>query len=407
MKKNIYDQKMYVNILKSQPEHSTTGINQVNSILSEHREGIGDIKDQVLNKQNHLINKTSVIVESQLTHKKKILNDKLNSSDLNTLLIQLSKILEAGSTSIEKDLTPFWTQQSKEISEKLWLPQKIDCVDSVLISSQESSKNTPKAQSWFSINKKYPKMKNSSMTSFQLSQYSLPDSMVSEVTKSKKKLKKLKTLKIRIFPTEKEKEKLLLMMKQSRWYYNSILNCFLDKVEYKQDNILSENEYSYFTIRNLLTEYKFIEERFSFDDPTKMLCFTHFEKNNDRKAFYPSWLKNQVHSRLPRGCAKKLSQNINSVITNYKNGNINKFNLKFRSMKKDLDFVLFEDKNYPAFLKDIHSKYWFREKTRRYMSFKDILKQQNASSHKGLELIYDKVKDRFMIHYPVDYDWFP
>ena len=134
--------------------------------------------------------------------------------------------------------------QSKEISEKLWLPTKIDCVDSVLNSSKESFSNTLKGKSWFSIKRKHPHMKNLLMTSFQSSLFSLPDYMDLEVVKSKitsknqsqkkksqivhKNVEKLKTLKFRLFPTEDEKEQLQIQFDQFRWYYNSTLtikNC--------------------------------------------------------------------------------------------------------------------------------------------------------------------------------------
>ncbi len=146
--------------------------------------------------------------------------------------MKLSRTLDLVLTSKERALSPFWTMQSKEISEKLWLPIKIDSVDSVLSSSKELSINNPMGKSWFSIKKKHPQMKNSLMTSFQSSQFSLPDCMDSEVvslkTKSKAKLKtqkttinktkekqekktketpkKLKTIKFRLFPNDEQKK---------------------------------------------------------------------------------------------------------------------------------------------------------------------------------------------------------
>ena len=59
-----------------------------------------------------------------------------------------------------KVLRPFWTTLSKKISQKLWLPTKIDFVDSVLSSSRESSLKHQMGKSWFSIEKKLPLKKN-------------------------------------------------------------------------------------------------------------------------------------------------------------------------------------------------------------------------------------------------------
>ena len=193
---------------------------------------------------------TSATLEYPLLRKKKIWKDKLSILEIDTLNMKLLQTWDQVSTLNEKVLTPFWTQQSKDVSEKLWLPTEIDCVDSVLTSSQISSLHTPMGKSWFSITKKHPQNKNSLMTSFQSSQFSHPESMDLEGTKIKKKQlkniikatakttvlnfikqatinvtnqilnieptkkidrsrknkdEKLKTLKFRMFPTEEEK----------------------------------------------------------------------------------------------------------------------------------------------------------------------------------------------------------
>ncbi len=57
----------------------------------------------------------SVIVGSQPVPKKKIWKDKFNSSKENIQVTKLSKILNQALTQREKVLTPFWTQESKEI----------------------------------------------------------------------------------------------------------------------------------------------------------------------------------------------------------------------------------------------------------------------------------------------------
>lgn len=48
--------------------------------------------------------------------------------------IELLKISDQVLTTIEKDLKPFWNEQSNNLSAKLWLPQKIDCPDLVTTS---------------------------------------------------------------------------------------------------------------------------------------------------------------------------------------------------------------------------------------------------------------------------------
>ena len=73
--------------------------------------------------------------------KKKTLKDKSNNSKKTTLLMKSSKTLDQDSTDTEKDLNPFWTESSQELSKKLWLPTKTDCVDLDTNSLSKSVKN--------------------------------------------------------------------------------------------------------------------------------------------------------------------------------------------------------------------------------------------------------------------------
>ena len=513
-------QKKLEDTLMCQITPLENGIEKEKLKLSE-LENIGGIKliqeqEVPLEEQK---NKESATVESLLLHKKKILNDKYNFLNPIILSTQLSLILDQESTLKEKDLKPFWTAQSKEISNRLWLPTRIDCVDSVLSCMKESSENTPMGKSWFSIKKKHPQNKSSLMTSFQLSQFSLPDCMGLEVTQSKTKLEpKLKTLKVRLLPSDQEKEQLQLIMNQYRWYYNKLLDCFQDKY-YNQELILKKDSYEYEEIRDLLSTYDFVEknigdeyrlqmvqpresgeirkqkderslmyeedklsndlrnkenneilkikkdeeirkfkeylktvtkeerkkikkqmeekqrklrhEKKEADKQFKLQCreenkrkrneekerMTPLEKERERelrkqtsdenKQFVPHWwAENKPHTRIGRGAAKKISQNVNSCITNFKNKNINKFEMKHMSRKKDTEYALFEDEKYPSFIKSIKGRYWYtnRENKKCAFSMSSLLSQ---TKDRGCEIIYEKSTDRYFLHYPVEYDFFP
>jgi len=251
--KNILDQKKSQKYSKLLLDHSKIGIIKESLNALEQKETTVDISCQMSllcqlkkDKNNKTTNEISVIAESQLPHKKKIWKDKLSILDVNILTTKSLKILDQVLTLKEKVLTPFWTPHSKEISEKLWLPTKIDCVDSVLNLSSESLK-APMGKSWFSIKKKHPQKKNSLMTSFQSSQFSLPDSMDSEVTQLKTKYGKpppvaLKTLKIRLFPNQEETKKLEMMFEQYRWYYNATVAIVYQ--HYGADKIADIKSYS-------------------------------------------------------------------------------------------------------------------------------------------------------------------
>ena len=330
--------------------------------------------------------------------KKKIWKNKMNISDINILTTKTLKLII---NSKNKSLTPFWTNESKKISEKLWLPTHLEFVDPVI----NSSSNAPMGKSWFSINKKHPKKNNSLMTSFNTSEFSFLDSIEPELITSKTRYGKpasasLKTLKIRLFPTTEEADKLNLMFEQYRWYYNATVSVVYQ--HYGFDKISEQLKYSNISIRQLMRKYNYTEENF------ENLVFQSFDYDDSRNEVPvpPWWDKKEVHSRLPRGASDKFTSSLNSAISNLKNGNINKFNMQFMSRKKSTDYFSFEDKQFPSFIRKIKSNYWFTNSNGRrdIISFSDIIE---STTEKGLEIIYEKDTGRYFLHYPVDRNWFP
>ena len=330
--------------------------------------------------------------------KKKIWKNKMNISDINILTTKTLKLII---NSKNKSLTPFWTNESKKISEKLWLPTHLEFVDPVI----NSSSNAPMGKSWFSINKKHPQKNNSLMTSFNTSEFSFLDSIEPELITSKTRYGKpapasLKTLKIRLFPTTEEADKLNLMFEQYRWYYNATVSVVYQ--HYGFDKISEPLKYSNISIRQLMRKYNYTEENF------ENLVFQSFDYDDSRNEVPvpPWWDKKEVHSRLPRGASDKFTSSLNSAISNLKNGNINKFNMQFMSRKKSTDYFSFEDKQFPSFIRKIKSNYWFTNSNGRrdIISFSDIIE---STTEKGLEIIYEKDTGRYFLHYPVDRNWFP
>ncbi len=353
-----------------------------------------------------------VTVEYQLFHRNKILKDKSNSSDLNTLTTKLLKTLDQGSTSKEKGLTPFWTSQSTVMSRKLWLPTKIGCVDSVMSLSSESSKKNPMGKSWFSIKKRLPAKKILQTISFPLSQFSLPDSTDLGVTVSnvKSKIKReekptelYKTLKFRIFPTKEEQKKLKENIDQQRWYYNAGVNVFCEDKHIQEFEVEKDGEKTgkIKISRNKIRDYM---RKFDFKEgENKEKIFTYDE---DRKEFpCPEWWT-KPPDRVIRGAFDRLGSNMNSSLSNRERGNIDDFNMSFKSRKQDVEFMRFEDKGYPSYINKIKSRYWFRNKShhRKTIQYSSLLKDHKCC---GVEILYDKVTDQYFLHCPVDKDWFP
>jgi putative transposase len=216
--------------------------------------------------------------------------------------------------------------------------------------------------------------------------------------KSKKPLKKFKTLKMRLFPNEEEIVKIQDSLTQYRWYYNASINII--NTHYGSE-LTKNSKYSSISIRDLINKYEYSE---SIEDDKITREFKYNEEK--KKPSVPAWWSTKPHSRLPRGAYNKFTSSLNSAISNYKNGNISHFNIKFRSKKNPTDYLNYEDKGYPSFINDIKSVYWFRNNKRKRtkISLKEINK---TSSKRGFEIIYEKGTGKYFLHYPVECDWFP
>jgi transposase len=404
---------------------------------------ISSLENQILNLQTPPLNlpqlseEKSPTVESPHLLNVKTWKGKLNTSEVNSLTTKLYQTLDQVSTLNEKDLTPFWTSQSKEISKKLWLPIKTDSVDSVLTSSKESSTNTQMGKSWFSINKKLHPKANSQETSFQLLQFSLPVSMDSEATNSKTKsktpVKKYKTLKIRLFPNEQQKITLELMINQQRWYYNALVHImntkfskerlYLESKSQTNPDFYEWDSWNKIELRNILSQYEYKESVQTIDNKEVIVKDFVLKENPGMpipvcaKTGQPWW--NRVYSRVPRGAVAKYTSSLNSGISNLRAKNIGSHEMKFQSKKKPIETLHFDDGEFPSVCTDIKSQYWFRiprnqtqrkyEKTgtkrmRARLSLSQII---SHSKKNGLEVIHDKIENKFFIHYPIDENWYP
>jgi len=155
----------------------------------------------------------------------------------------------------------------------------------------------------------------------------------------------------------------------------------------------------------LLSEYDYVEE----SDQVRYFI----ERNNkeNRRQLLPPWW-DKVHSRLPRGVAKKVSQNINSILSNYHNQNISDFTLRYKSKQKsDTEFILFEDCQFPSFIKKMKSQYWYTDMNgkKQKSTFEELCNQTSneKDSHRGVEIVYDKMKDHYYFYYPVEISFYP
>lgn len=139
-------------------------------------------EDCIIQNQSHLNNQKILLpntftVESHAQNKKMILKDKFLSSKINIKNIPSSLTLQVESTSKEKVFRGFWTRQSKEISEKLWLPTKTGYVGSRGITSTGCFLDSESLSS-LRIEKNILLNQNSKMIFSPLSMFSLVDTTV-------------------------------------------------------------------------------------------------------------------------------------------------------------------------------------------------------------------------------------
>ena len=212
------------------------------------------LESDILSMMNHseqkLPKEKSATATSLSFSKKKSWKDK--SLGKSTISTKLLKILSENAARVEKNIRPFWTPESKKMSNKLWLPDDTDSIDSILKTPDELSNSSPMGTSWFSIKRRLPLKKTSS----PLSEYSLVGS--TPELESVPSEKNYKTLVMRIFPTEEERTKLKVQFEQFRWYWGAALDIsnlhFEDIHDKKQKNI------SFASFRDIIRKYEFVTE---------------------------------------------------------------------------------------------------------------------------------------------------
>ena len=153
--------------------------------------------------------------ESVPVSKKMISKGKLTTCKESTRKRKSSKTSAADSTSNEKDLQPYWTEQCAEKSLHLWLPTKTDLQDSELILSDRFLKSTVE-NSWFSTRLHIAPKKNSSTTF-------VPLSTVFHAAYTDFEPIKIKSRKIRIYPNAEQRKLLKKWFAGARKAYNSAI----------------------------------------------------------------------------------------------------------------------------------------------------------------------------------------
>lgn len=170
----------------------------------------------------------SAMPESVPVIKKKTSNAKSPHSNSSSPKPESSKTLDQGLTGIDLDLNPFWSSYTQELSNRLWLPGKTDCV-ALDSNSLNGSSKKQMLNSWFSVelmNKKTP-LESSQTTYLQSLLSSLPNTTAYDqrTTENNEKPPAEKAKCIRVYPTIEQRETLNKWFGARRWIYNKCLQC--------------------------------------------------------------------------------------------------------------------------------------------------------------------------------------
>lgn len=201
--------------------HFIAGLRKIRYVLSELQPDKEDTITRIF--RTFLIatiillkSKRSLTVVSLPPSKWMTLNDNNLFSDTSSLITSWLQMSVLGLIGRGKDFVPFWNEQCKDASQRLWSPTETDSVGSPLNFWNGSSPLTV-SNSWFSIKKKVnPQIQNSQTTSFPLSTFIPADRWADADTITKCR-------KIRVYPTMEQKKVLLQWMGTRRFVYNRVL----------------------------------------------------------------------------------------------------------------------------------------------------------------------------------------
>ena len=230
------------------------------------------------------------MLESVLINKRMTCRDKQTFYRVNSLIIQLLKILVLVLTSSEEDYSDSWNMLVKEEFDRLWLPVKTDSVDLVTTSCNGYSHKTI-LNSWFSTRQIKPPRQSLQKTSWLYSKFLHADGMEKEATV-------LRTKKIKFVLTSLQKKQLEIWRHDSRFCYNKAVWLMED----------STTVMSKLALRDLVTpESVNCRSEWTLQTPKAIREAAVFEAYKNRKACF----------------------------TNLANGNIKHFKQRFLSRKKE------------------------------------------------------------------------
>ncbi len=269
-------------------------------------EDIEDIKSQAMKvKQPEDI----CTHESHPKSKKMISKDKSNTSKENIQITKLSETLAADLILKDKASEEYWNNSSREISKKLLFPHQIDLAVLEQENFSVGFSNTSEGDSRFLKTRTTRILtKSSQKTYWKLSQSSQRDITDEE---------SIITRKIRIHPNVEQKKLFAKCFGAHRYFYNKALDKFKEneKIEDVKEKVRAN---SFYSLRNAV-----------------VIKDSDLNETN-------IWMK-EIPFDTRANAVKCFKTALTAAKSNFRNGNITKFEMKYRSKKKNTD-VFYVDK---------------------------------------------------------------
>ena len=252
--------------------------------------------------------------------KKTTSSDNVISSDSISLPSTWFQMLVPVLIGSEKDFVPFWNNQSKGISQRLWLPTEIDFVGSPSNSlSLSLPKQTLNSLSWT--------MKHTNPTPKSYPTIYSPSSMSIPVEKWGKGGIRTRTRKIRLYPTKNQKQIMKRWLGTTRYVYNQGLNYINDNPKNKR--------ISFQSLRNqFVTSKPSIKLKGTKDEDVEGPIW-----NPSQNTTIKAW-ELETPKDIRAGALKDLTEARKRCFEKMASKQIKFFKLKFRCKKQDNSIVI-------------------------------------------------------------------
>ena len=299
----------FQNTLVSLPKHSKIGKLMELSNVKKPKEGIGGISTplQSINANPETRKRKNTSTQEYLRQSKRgTFKDKLIHCKVYIRPLKSLKILDQASILKEEDSSPFWTTSSKEMFHTLWLPTKTDLQDLGVNCSNTFLRTLECPCPYTQIQESKNLSMNSLRTSYQSLRFLQQGTMDQEPIRFCKK--------IRFYPNAEQTLLLNKCIGASRFFFNKAVATI------KENGVKG-----LLSLKNLRPLVMKSDKSLPPGDPME-------------------WQKDVPYDTRQEAISDAITA-YKSALTNLKNGNIESFDIKFKSKKKCISQTFRVNKN--------------------------------------------------------------